>query len=219
MDTTGVSSPEFSPGNGDVTNDVSGNITLTFAEAIKRSDGTDFSTDMQLKTILTLKENDSGGDDIAYTATIDGAKKVITIDPDSDLAEGAVFVAVSAGYYDAASNAGTAASATFTVDTTAPSPEFSPGNGEATKEASGNITLTFAEAIRKDADGTALANADLSTILTLKRTDANGSNITYSATIDNAKKVITIDPTSNLAEGDVYVAISAGYYDGAGNQG
>ena len=79
--------------------------------------------------------------------------------------------------------------------------------------------MTFAEAIRKTETGTALADDDLSTILTLKSNDAMGSNITYSATIDSAKKVITIDPTNNLADGMVYVAISDGYYDVAGNQG
>ena len=168
VDTTGVSAPTFNPGNGAATKDVTTDITLTFTEAIKRSDGTDFSTDAHLKEILTLKKNNSGGDDITYTASIDSEKKVITIDPSSSLEEGAVFVAVSTGYYDAASNAGTAASATFTVDATAPSPDFSPDDGAATKEVSGNITLTFAEAIRKDADGTALTDSDLPSILTLK---------------------------------------------------
>ena len=192
---------------------------MTFTEAIKRSDGTDFSTDAHLKEILTLKKNNSGGDDITYTASIDSEKKVITIDPSSSLEEGAVYVAVSTGYYDAAANAGTAASATFAVDTTAPSPDFNPGDGIATKEVSGNITLTFAEAIRKDADGTALTNSDLSSILTLKVANDQGNTIAYSATINAAKTEITINPSSNLAEGSVYVAISDAYYDVAGNQG
>ena len=219
VDATGVSAPAFSPGNEEATKDAATDITLTFTEAIKRSDGTDFSTDAHLKEILTLKENDSGGNDIDYTASINDAKTVITINPTSDLAEGAVYVAISAGYYDAASNAGTEASATFTVDTTPPSPEFSPGNRAATKEASGNITLTFAEAIRKDDSGTALTDSDLSSILMLKTTDDQGTPIAYTASIDGAKKVITIDPNSNLADGSVYVAISNSYYDTAGNQG
>ena len=44
-----------------------------------------------------------------------------------------VYVAVGNGYYDAAGNQGASASATFTVDTTAPTvSSFSPANGAVT---------------------------------------------------------------------------------------
>ena len=205
IDTTGVSSPTFSPGDGEATKDVSANITLTFDEAVKRSDGADFSTEAHLKEILTLKKDNSGGANIAYTASIDGAKKVIAIDPTSDLEEGAVYVAISAGYYDGLGNSSAAASVTFTVDTTAPSPTFSPADGTATKEASDNITLTFGEAIRKDASGTDFGTSELSSILTLKTTNAQGNAIGYSATINTEKTVITLDPDSDLSEGAVFV--------------
>ena len=49
--------------------------------------------------------------------------------PTSDLAEGAVYVAISADHWDAAGNKGSAHTATFTVDATAPAaPTFSPAN-------------------------------------------------------------------------------------------
>ena len=105
------------------------------------------------------------------------------------------------------------------IDASVAAPVFAPAAGATVTDAGTNITLTFAEAVRKDAAGGEFGNADLAGILTLKRTDENGADIGFSATIDAAKQVITVDPTADLADGAVYVAISSGYYDAAGNQG
>ena len=81
---------------------------------------------------------------------------MITLDPSADLADGPVYVAITNGYFDAQGNQGSAASATFRVDTTGPwrRRAFSPaGDGTTVTDGSGNITLTFAEEIRKDAPG------------------------------------------------------------------
>ena len=212
-------SPKFSPADTDTVTDAGTNITLTFAEAIRKDGSGTALTNADLAGILTLKETDDNGNAITFSAEIDSEKKVITIDPTQDLADGAVYVAISNGYYDVAGNQGETANATFTVDATPPSPTFSPANDAVTKNVSDNITLTFEEAIYKDADSTALGDGDLSSILTLKSDNSGGNDITYSAEINSAKTVITIDPSSNLAEGAVYVAISDAYYDAAGNQG
>ena len=216
---TGVATPTFSPANGATVNNNGTNITITFAEAIKSNNsGTDF-TDSTIDGIVRLKVTDNSGTDITFNATIDAAMKVITIDPSSALSDGAVYVAITNAYYDAAGNQGSAANATITVDTTGVSaPTFSPANGATVADNTTNITLTFAEAIAKSG-GTDFANSDLSNILTLKRTNAGGANILYAATINDANTIITINPTSNLSDGAVYVAVSTGYYDAAGNQG
>ena len=113
-----------------------------------------------------------------------------------------------------------AVAATARWDTTAPAaPDFSPASGATVGNAATDITITFDEALRKDANGTALNDADLASILTLKVGDNTGNTIGFAATIDADKKVITLDPTNNLAEGDVYVAISNQHWDAAGNRG
>ncbi len=217
---TSVAAPTFSPVDGARVKDAMANITLTFAEALRKdADGTALA-DSDLAAILTLKTDDENGTAIAFTATIDAAKEVITINPTTDLAEGDVYVAITDGYFDEAGNQGAAASATFTVDTTAPAaPTFSPADGTTVSNATGNITLTFTEAIHKDASGGDFDSTGLASILTLKTTDANGTDIAFSAVLGTDKTVITITPDSALAEGDVYVAISAEHYDEAGNKG
>ena len=218
VDATGPAAPTFAPADGDTAGPGT-DITLTFAEALRKDAAGAELANTDLAAILTLKTTDASGTDIAFAASIDAAKKVITLDPTSDLAAGDVYVAISDGYFDAHGNQGAAAEATFTVDATGPAaPTFAPADGD-TAGPGTDITLTFAEALRKDADGAELANADLAAILTLKTTDASGTDIAFSATIDAAKKVITLDPTSDLAAGDVYVAISDGYFDAHGNQG
>ena len=106
---------------------------------------------------------------------------------------------------------------TVAADSTAPTVTFSPANAATAVVVSANITITFNEAV-KLADGTILENSDLASIITLKQTNSSGTDIPFTATINAAKKVITIDPTSNLTANTVYyVAISAGVEDTFGN--
>jgi hypothetical protein len=103
------------------------------------------------------------------------------------------------------------------ADTSAPTTTFSPANAATGVARNSNITITFNEAV-KLADGTILENSDLASIITLKQTNSSGTNIPFTATINAAKTVITIDPTTDLtASGVVYVAISAGVEDTSGN--
>ncbi len=219
---TTVSAPTFSPVSGATVTDAGTNITLTFGEAIKRTaGGADFTTHAHLAAVLTLKVSNNSGADIPYAATINSAKTVITINPSSDLVDGQVYVAISTGYYDTNGNQGTAATATFTVDTTGvAAPTFSPVSGATVTDAGTNITLTFGEAIKRTAGGADFTtHAHLAAVLTLKVSNNSGADIPYAATINSAKTVITINPSSDLVDGQVYVAISTGYYDTNGNQG
>lgn len=80
-----------------------------------------------------------------------------------------------------------------------------------------NITFTFSEAIR-NLDDSEITNSNVGSLITLKNTDVNGSDIAFSATINPAKKVITIDPTSNFSSHQiVYAAIGASVEDDADN--
>ena len=115
-DTTGPSAPAFVPGGGTTVTDAGTNITLTFTEMVRKdASNTDFTGHADLAAILTLARTNASGTAIPYTASINAEKTVITLDPTDDLAEGAVYVGISGAYYDTNGNAGSAASATFTV--------------------------------------------------------------------------------------------------------
>ncbi|MCY4559484.1 MAG: Ig-like domain-containing protein, partial [Chloroflexi bacterium] len=219
VDTT-APSPTFSPLSG-VTVAAGGDITLSFAEAVKKDgSNTDFGNEADLKAVLTLKSTDAAGADIDYAASINDARTVITLNPAADLPDGAVYVAIGDGYWDAVGNRGSAASATFTVDATGPSPTFRPADGASVTDAGANITLTFDEAVsRQDTGADFSTSTSLKTVLTLKKTDSGGDDIAYTASINDARTVITLNPTGNLDDGAVYVAIGDGYRDAPGNRG
>ena len=101
------------------------------------------------------------------------------------------------------------------TDTSEPTVAFSPADGATVVAISSNITITFDEAVR-NTDDTPLTDSNIDSLITLN--DASGADIAFDATIDANKKVITIDPTSNLSYSQtVYVFIGATIEDSSGN--
>ena len=103
----------FSPANGATEVAISSNITITFDEAVRKTDDMPL-TNSNVDSLITLMGMD--GTEIAFDATIDANKKVITIDPTYYLTYSqAVYVAISASVEDSSDNPITASSATFTT--------------------------------------------------------------------------------------------------------
>jgi len=133
----------FSPANGATGVPISNNITITFSEAVRNIDNTVLTDSNSgdangVGSLITLRLNNTYGTNIAFYATIDTNKTVITIDPTNNLPHSqAVYVAIGATVEDSAGKPITAANATFTT-TMDPSLEaFYPFNGNANDE-SGN---------------------------------------------------------------------------------
>jgi methionine-rich copper-binding protein CopC len=191
------------------------NITITFTEAIRNTDDSAL-TDSNVDNLITLKETNSSGTDIAFDATIDSEKKIITINPNSDFSsEQVIYVAIGTTVEDDANNAISASSVTFTAreigvaDTTAPTITFNPSNSATGVAKNSNITLTFSEAIRNN-DNTVITDSNVGSLITLKSTSSSGANIGFAASINTAKTVITINPTSDFSsEQVIYVAIGS----------
>jgi hypothetical protein len=191
------------------------NITITFSEAIRNTDDSAL-TDSNIDSLITLKETNSSGTDIAFDATIDSDKKIITINPNSDFSsEQVIYVAIGTTVEDDANNAISASSVTFTAreigvaDTTAPTITFNPTNSATGVAKNSNITLTFSEAIRNN-DNTVITDSNVGSLITLKSTSSSGANIGFAASINTAKTVITINPTSDFSsEQVIYVAIGS----------
>ena len=318
----------FSPANGARTNAKSADITLTFDEAVYKDASQGEFGASDLESLIELKVTNDNGNTIGFSASINDANTVVTINPSSDLSDGDVYVELGSGFYDADGNQGSTVNATFTVDTvvptistasvngtaltvvfsedvkttplpaatafvlavdagtaptassvsitgktatvtlgtavletqtvtlryvkpganplkdlagnelvtipdteaarvsvtnntddTAPTVAFSPVNGARTKAKSADITLTFNEAVYKDANGAEFGASDLESLIELKVTDDNGNTIGFSASINDANTVVTVNPSADLADGDVYVEVGSGFYDEDGNQG
>ena len=195
----------------------SSNITIGFNTAIRNLNDTEI-TNSNVNSLITLRNTNSSGTAIPFTASINSAKNIITINPIGDFSSGQnVYVAIGTTVEDVFDNATTAASSIFTiVDNAVPIFTFNPADLDRNVIVSSNIIITFNELIRNINNST-LIDSNVDNLITLKDEDSSGSNITFNATIDEAKKIITINPTNNFnSEQVIYLAIAA-VEDEAGN--
>ena len=214
---TGETIATIIPADSSINVLASSNITIGFNTAIRNLNDTEITND-NIHSLITLKDTDTNGTDIPFTISINTAKKVITINPISDLSSGQnIYVAIGATVEDAFNNSITAASSSFTViDNAVPIFTFNPADLDTNVVVSSNIIITFNELIRNINNST-LTDSNVDSLITLKDEDSSGSNITFNATIDEDKKIITINPTNNFnSEQVIYLAIAA-VEDQAGN--
>ncbi len=80
-----------------------------------------------------------------------------------------------------------------------------PKDGETNIEINTTVKFVFAKAISLR-DGIEITNDNVAELLTLKQNDINGADITFTADIDNDKKVITITPATDLNYVQTYYA-------------
>jgi len=102
------------------------------------------------------------------------------------------------------------------TDTQAPTISFTPTPGATDVSRSVSPTITFSEAIRNTNDSE-ITNTNVASLIAFKQTDANGADVAFTATIDDAKRVITVDPTNDLAANQVYYLAIAPVEDASGN--
>ena len=124
--------PSFSPMDGAVTNSATGDIVVSFSGAVfADSSGTAF-TDTTVDGVISLHNNSSAGTTIGFDATVDNTANTITVNPTNTLSDGAVYIGLSNGWYygsESTKAQGSAHSALFTVDTTAPTVSVLPVSG------------------------------------------------------------------------------------------
>ena len=168
-------------------------------------------TNTNVDSLITLKVNNSSGADIAFDATIDSDKKVITINPNSNLTgQQNVYVAIGATVEDqTCGQAITAANATFTVvDTDVPTLTSStPTDGATEVGVNDNIVLNFSKAV----------DAESGNIVIYKSSD---DSEVESIPVGNAKvsgsgsTQVTINPAATLdSSTNYYVQIAATAFD------
>jgi len=212
----------FSPVNGATGVAISDNIIITFSEAVRNIDNTEL-TDSNIDSLITLKLTNASGADIAFDATIDTNKKVITINPTNNLPNSqAVYVAIGATVEDSAGNPITAANATFTTvpDTTAPTvSSIYPADNQSSVSITDNITVTFSEAMDSTYVTTNTDNTSCSGTLRLSSDNFSSCvRMSSSPESSNDNKTFTLDPYDNLTVGTTYkTRVKKRVKDTAGN--
>lgn len=112
-----VTAPTFTFSPADAATDIPVNrsIVITASEPLRDDDGVTVITDANVDDYITLKEDNISGSDIAFTATIDATKTIITVTPNVVYpSSGDVFVQID-GVEDVNGNEPSADSATITT--------------------------------------------------------------------------------------------------------
>jgi hypothetical protein len=102
-------------------------------------------------------------------------------------------------------------------DVGAPVATFNPANSATDVAVTVTPTITFNEAVLKT-DASELTNTDLATLVTFKKTNASGADVPFTATIDAAKKVITVTPSASLDNSQLYYLAIDKVEDASGNE-
>lgn len=206
----------FTPADGVTGASTTNDITISFDEAVRRTDNSAI-TNGNVASLITLKLIDASGTNIPFTATINAGSTLITINPSSSLPDLTDIYVALAVVEDNFNNATTAASATFTTaDNTDPVATFTPADNTADVPVTSNIVIDFNEAIR-NLDNSPITNANVASLITLKLTNSGGTNVPFTATIDGTSKQITIDPTSDLSPNQIYYVALAPVEDAFDN--
>ena len=215
--TTGAAIATIVPTNSSTDIVASSNITIGFNTAMRNLNDSEI-TNSNVNSLITLRNTNSSGTAIPFTALINSAKNAITINPIGDFSSGQnVYVAIGTTVEDAFNNAVSSVSSVFTIiDNAVPTFTFNPVDSDTNVIVSSNITITFNELIRNINNST-LTDSNVDNLITLKDADSSGSNITFNATIDADKKIITINPSNNFnSEQVIYLSLAA-VEDQAGN--
>ena len=213
----------ISPVNGttDVANNA--NITLTFNEAIRYLDDSTIRDNNIGNNIITLKDTNASGTDIAFDATISGS--VITINPDASFSSlQTVYVAISASVEDSSDNAISATSATFTAaDSASNLPKFTETYPRVLQKNIGidaNIVLDFDQVVFASSNSAGGRNDRNVTIYNAATGLSVFSELSNSAYISGSGTMqITINPPNDLEERvDYYIFIGGdAFYDSDSN--
>jgi hypothetical protein len=105
---------------------VLGNLTITFNEPILKTDGSAVIDGDLIPALVVLKTPNAGGSAVAFTATINAAKTVITIDPGITLSPSTAYYLAIGPVEDALGNESVLVSTTFTTESAPSITNFTP---------------------------------------------------------------------------------------------
>lgn len=198
-------------------------IKVVFDEPIYLSGGGRV-TNSDIEDIIEVRKSTASGSKIDFDATISSDKKTITIEPDETLSINTYYyiIVLKGTIEDEDKNKNEKFTSKFKTgnqDVAAPTAVFSPANNATNVAINTKITITFSEAI-KLSGGKTVTNSSIVDFIELRQDSATGTRKSFSATINSAKRIIEITPSSNLTiNKDYYIVVLAGEIEDAdGNE-
>lgn len=179
------------------------NITLTFGDRMNLYNGnTIYNSD--ISNFVELRQDSTSGKLVSFSGSIDSAKKVITLQPDTTLnGNTKYYVLIRSNALKDSQNNGNSAFTSYFTTSEGSGISIDPKNGASNVSLSSNIQLTFQKPMQMY-NGNTLTNSRAEDVIELRRGSASGKLIDFSATVSSSKKIITIEPNSNLSDDERY---------------
>ncbi|MCL1809797.1 MAG: S-layer homology domain-containing protein [Clostridiales bacterium] len=197
----------FSPKNGARNVSLTTKITITFNSAMKMYDGGTIDS-YDIEDSLSLREGSSSGKYVDFTASINSAKKVVTITPEDDLKKNTMYYLVLPRntFKDSSGNGNSAFTVSFSTGSTIRGDDvaFDPDDGDTGVSKSVEPVIEFYAPIVAY-DGSVVNKDYLTdTVIVFREDSSSGKKVPFTATINTAKDKITITPKNNLTDGQEY---------------
>ena len=208
----------FNPGKGETNISDSSNITLTFNNHVELQDGTAI-TNSNVSTLIHLRDESINGDNIAFNASINSDKNVITVEPNGKFRSlQKVYAGLASAIQDTSGIPIQMQGVVFQIqDTQPPLLTFSPLNNATGVAINSNVYIRSDEPILHHS-GLPFTTESLTELITLRDSTINGFDIPFVASVSPFFPIITIDPQVPFtSEQRVCVGIF-GLQDSTGNE-
>ncbi len=206
-------SDDFNPPVATITPSGESNVPLDTKIYIEFNEPVRFVDDSEIdytniKSLLTFKKTDALGQNVNFVVSVSTDKKLITLRPASYLEdEQAYYVSVASGLEDYSDNPATGLSTGFTsADITPPQIQFDPANGSTGISTESPFLISFNEPVRL-IDNREIDDANADSLITFKESSGLTNHISFDATVDAGKTVITLITDSALKPFTEYVVI------------
>lgn len=190
-------------------------IELTFKDAIRTSSDR-VVTESYINDNIHIRKDRKNGSAVDFTASISSNKRKITLDPRYNFDDDTTYYVViddKAFQYENGTKIREQVTSFYTgKDNKVGDAKFTPKDGASRVSRNVSPTIEFDDPI-EFRNGSSIATNDLKLqeYIVFRKNNSSGARVSFSASIDRYKKVITIEPNYRLDDGQkYYLAIQSG---------
>ena len=206
---TGVLVPEVSPANGTMNVPTTTAITLTFRENIYTGAREPLTPTYIQNSVIELHKGSETGPTVAFTGSISGTYRIITIAPTIILEEGTTYyIVLKPGLTNPSGQMNSRQVFSFSTSggslSTWANPASIPAQQATGVASTTNITLTFPEPVFNTSNGLLTPAYLQGNVIQVREGSAQGNLVSFVASIDGTNKVISITPATQLKQNTRY---------------
>ncbi len=202
-------SASFSPKKAAEDVSPSGEIKITFSDAVKLKDGTAI-TNANAKDAFSLREGSASGTKIAFAVSVNSTKKVVTIIPDEVLKPNTkYYVAILSNKLEYSNGTSVASESSYFTTADTLDLTVTPANNATGISPDEMINLVFNAEIYRPSGSNITTSYLAENALELRKSYSTGTKIDFTVVISSDRKTVKIIPDELEAGTKYYVTVLA----------